>query len=392
MPPGTLASAHGGVVFVDSDATATLNACAISDATATSTQQESPADARGGVVFVSGNASATLSACSVARASAVATSGVAHGGVMSIGFGAQGKLLNCTIVGAGATSTSGNAQGSVVGLGRDVSITAETGSPYQSSHATIEGCDISHAVVTSMSGDAEGGVVHASALANITMNRSIITSAATTSVAGSARGGLMRLLEGANAALTGCHVTNVTSSAANAALGGCLMLSGNGVVARLVDTQLHRCAAYSQARHLGEGGAAYASSGAQLIMSSGTLLIDNVASASGSTVKIVAASATYVLPAPTGRWVSGVDCYVRRAACDPNGVGRERCEETARACGLLTDHSPFYEGMYCTGRLSEQFQRCNYNDPQLLGQRVETLPEGAVDNDYPNQCKADPAQ
>jgi hypothetical protein len=362
------------VVFVDSSAAATLTECTITDATVTSTQLGSVSDTRGGVVFVADNATATLFACSIARASVVATSGLAHGGVMSIGAHAQGKLSNCTIASAVATSTSGSAQGSVVGLSQGATI-------------DIGGCNISHAVATSTSGDADGGVVHVGASANVTMVSSNITNAAATSIAGRARGGMMEVSEYADVSLTSCRITDVTARAMEDALGGCLML--RNAIVRLAGTRLQSCAAQSHARR-GEGGAAYVSSAAQLIMSSGVLLLDNAASTSGQTVKLIAASAVYVLPAPPGRWVSGSRCIVNRAACDPNGPERESCESAEASCSLLTGDQPVASSpagdITCMPRLAERFQRCDYTNLQLLNQLIETLAEGALDNNYPYDC------
>jgi hypothetical protein len=362
-------------MFVDSDAAATLSNCDITDVHATSNQLDSVSDALGGVVLVANNAFATLSACTITRTSVAATRGHALGGVMCVlGELSQGTLAHCTIVGAGATSMFGNAQGSVVGLGRAAA-------------ATIEGCDISHAVATSAFGDADGGVMHLSASATATLGNSSVSHAVAISTEGSARGGVMSLSDGANAWLTNCRIFNVTASSRNDALGGCLMLRNAFV--RLVGTQLQSCVAQSEAR-LGEGGAAYVFSAAQLIMSSGTLLQNNQASTSGHTIKLIAAIAAYALPAPPGRWVPASRCLVYRAACDPSDELHELCVLAESSCRLLTGVQPVaptaHGEVTCTPRLGERFQRCEYNNPELLDRLIETLPEGAVDIDYPYEC------
>jgi hypothetical protein len=251
----------------------------------------------------------------------------------------------------------------------------------QAASATIDGCDISDTAATS-AGDAEGGVMHIGASATATLIGGSISNAVVTSISGSARGGVMRLSDNADVSITGCRITNVTATALNHARGGCLMLD-NAAVLRLVGTRLERCAAQSEASN-GEGGAAYVSSDAQLIMSSGTLLLDNAASASGHTIKVIAASAVYVLPALPGRWVSGSRCEVRRYPC----ASAPQCSAEQR-CSLLNGTqppAPDMDGVWCPLRQPERFQRCNYNNPQLLGQTIETLPEGAVDDDYPYAC------
>jgi hypothetical protein len=373
-PPGQLSSAQGGVLYVHSNASARIVDCDISDALATSTQINSVSDARGGVVFVARDGDATLSRCTIARASAMATRGPAHGGVMYVDERAHSALLHCTIVGAAATSTSSSAKGSVVVLG-------------QAAAVRIEGCNISHAVATSTSGDADGGVMYVGASAEATLIGSTITHAAATSTAGSASGGIMQLSDDANASFTSCLITNATAGAMNNALGGCLMLR-NAFVS-LVETQLRSCRAQSEIRR-GEGGAAYVSSAAQLIMSRGTLLLDNEASASGHNVKLVNARAVYVLPAPTGRWVSASQCRVYRAACDPSSADYELCELAEASCRLLTGFQPdvsiLGSDVTCMQRLNERFQRCEYNNSQLLGQLIEALPDGDLDIDYPYKC------
>jgi hypothetical protein len=372
FPPGALSTARGGVVFLESHAAATLTHCIITDAIVTSNQLGSVSDTRGGVVFVADNAIATLSGCTIARASVVAASGLAHGGVMSIGERARGTLFNCTIVDAAATSTSGSAQGGVVGLG-------------QAAAVTIDGCNISRAVARSTFGNVDGGVLHVGASATATLVGSIITNTVAISTAGSARGGMMQLSDNANASLTRCQLTNVSATARHDALGGCLML--HNAFALVVATQLQRCAAQSEMRY-GEGGAAHVSSASRLIMSSGVLLRDNVASSSGNTIKLIAASAAYVLPAPPGRWISGSECYVRRAAC--SGASRTLCESVQHACSMNPDAQPIVStrvgNVTCTPKLADQFQRCDYGIAQLLGQIIETLPEGAMDDDYPYAC------
>jgi hypothetical protein len=200
---------------------------------------------------------------------------------------------------------------------------------------------------------------------------------------------MMQVGEHADVTLTSCWITNVTAEAKEDALGGCLML--RNAMVRLTGTRFQRCVAQSHEGR-GEGGAAYVSSAAQLTMSSGALLLDNVASTSGQTIKLIAASAVYVLPAPPGRWVSGSRCIVNRAACDPNGPERESCESAEAACGLLTDYEPVAStpagDITCMPRLAERFQRCDYTNAQLLDQIIETLAEGALDNDYPYDCAA----
>ena len=171
----------------------------------------------------------------------------------------------------------------------------------------------------------------------------------------------------------------------------------------LRNSRLSGCSAHSTQGYA-RGAAVYAADGT-FIMGEGTALDGNKATgnvshtltSSGNSIFVEGGQASYVLPAPGGRWVSGQLCSVFRSACEIlPATGRPiepRCVADRHSCmvdpdapiesALTSDGHPF-----CMPILLSQ--PCDWtNLPQFLGKMVHVLPQDySVDLDYPYFCDA----
>ena len=103
---------------------------------------------------------------------------------------------------------------------------------------------------------------------------------------------------------------------------------------------------------------------------------------SGNTYSFESGALLYQLPAPPGTWIAGVECIILRDPC-PAGPPGAACRQPARlrACSLNANDTdcPAVSG----------WQACNWNSsPDLLGQTLQGLPFGDLDDDYPFACAA----
>ena len=190
--------------------------------------------------------------------------------------------------------------------------------------------------------------------------------------------------------LTGCAITDVTA-ASHAVRGGALSLT-SGASATLVDTRIERCVARLSARVSApgappndfwpaEGGAAYAREGSRLTLTRGTVLLGNAAASQGHTLMVEGATVMYILTTPPGRWVHGTPCIVNRLPC---GSGDGACKLVQAACSVLPVATGAAVGGVACPALYPNFQSCDwYASPGLVGQTVDTLPQGPLDVDYP---------
>ena len=357
--------------------------CTVSHMSASS----SSGDVAGGVMFLYPNAIAILTGCTITNCAATSSppwGWYVNGGMIFLLFNATVTLVDCTIARFDAAA-QGDVNGGVMYL--DVDATA-----------TLISTSITDSTATSRDGTVFGGVLyfHTNTVARLTGCRvSRITAGSNTSGAssGDVLGGIMRLNTNASVTLTDSVLTDVsaTAIAGRLARGGCIYAT-NAASIWLVGTLLQRCSAISAegAGGAGEGGAAFLGSAARLELSHRTALLGNRASTAGSTLLITSASAVAVLPAPTGRWIAGSHCIVRRRACprDKHYELREAaCGAAEEACTRLPAANASFDGTPC--QPLEVFQHCDwFTYPHLVNQVIEALPQGRLDVDYPRSCSA----
>ena len=396
---------EGGAIFIQTNASATLTNAIIANASAKSNSST----ALGGAIALARNAVAMLIGSTIVNTSVGSNIETAMGGAMSLFPNASATLINSTVVCASARSIMANAAGGALFLFPNasavllyttltmVSATSDSGSVQggamqlsNNAKATLTASTIANASAKSDSGTVSGGAMSLFTNAVATLIYSTIVNASAFSNSGNVYGGAMELVDNAIANFTeGLIMRASAMSESGNTHGGGLFLS-NAAQASLVSTQIQYCVAHSlQGR--GEGGGAFVSGDARLILSRSAVLLENHASTDGSTMSVISAIAIYILPAPPGRWVAAHACLVNRRAClrgthleviDPSCAAAESaCSRFPRALNASVN------GTACQPTLS--YQQCNWFDfPHLIGQSMDTLPQGAMNVDYPYACSA----
>jgi hypothetical protein len=151
-------------------------------------------------------------------------------------------------------------------------------------------------------------------------------------------------------------------------------------------SNITNCTATAFNSAFGQGGGIY-NYGGMLLMTEETALDGNSASGAGSNIATAGGSTIYSLPAPLGRWISGVSCRVHRSGCPPCS---DECERTMQECSRNTSHNAIVDGVRCQPLTTAQ--PCEWNEhPELLGLTLQLLPTTSndalwVDIDYPYKC------
>ena len=160
-----------------------------------------------------------------------------------------------------------------------------------------------------------------------------------------------------------------------AAEGGALRVAGNATRVHVEESHLHTNTANVS------GGAVHVAEGT-LVLSSRTLLENNVAGAigdggggsgngHGNSIRFVAGMVAYALPAPPGRWCSsGFHCKLYRVACP---IGQVGCDPESQP------------------PLDARDQPCDTSDPLLNNRTISLLQLGdssdeSIDDAYPFAC------
>ena len=139
------------------------------------------------------------------------------------------------------------------------------------------------------------------------------------------------------------------------------------------DTALHDVivqgsSATSLNAQAGQGGGVFLADG-NLVMSERTWLTGNSASGSGAQYIATSGKATYLLPAPPGTWINGLQCIVYREACAVDEKGNledPNCETTSQACQYESVHNANVSGTQCRPLLPEASQPCDWCAQPLL--------------------------
>jgi hypothetical protein len=334
-------------------------------------------DALGGAMFVDGGL-VTLTNTTIANVTCSGTvANVVSGGGVVI-EGGNVSLVSSIIANASITAAG---MGWAVGGG----VCLRSGS-LNLINTTI----VSASVVHTGSGDAEGGGVFVYR-GTVTLTESaIVTSSISVTGSGWATGGGMNVVSG-TVTLYDTTITNTSASATSegGAYGGGLFVYGGTV--SLVNTTIADASATCHLARNGQGGGIY-NYGGEVLLTAGTALDGNNATGRGATIGSRAGSTTYVLPAPAGRWVSGMRCLVARSPCPidtVSGYAERNCSYTRDECARIASRTAVVEGVTC--QLPTLVQTCDWAAfPAHIGSTFQSLPTGNPDIfvsvDYPYRC------
>ena len=227
-------------------------------------------------------------------------------------------------------------------------------------------------------------------LYRVTITQCSAASGAAGNTQGNAYGGALYVDPGGEVEIRGsvlrdCHSRH--ARAGGAARGGALYVLGSAI---LDDSLVTNCSAVAPFPSDGQGGAMYVADGT-VLLSQRSLLVSNHASGVGSTLYAGGGVTTYQLPAPPGHWIAGQDCLVYRQACRRDVKGNflnAACPATARECSFLLNESAHAaDGTLCQPLLRSQ--PCSWEQtPQLIGKKVQVLPQSPLEGDLPAACAA----
>ena len=388
---------HGGLLCVGDGGTATL----ASVSTTGSVAGSASGGIQGGLVEALSGGTAYLTSCSFASAYAVAETAVISGSLVYVETGATTHVTSCTSTNATTVSDSGVVNGGVLYLGGvdgGVNGTAE-----------VYDCQFDNTDVRSDSGRVHGGVVFFAAKSKAKVIGTSVTNSTVSTDSGTINGGVVHVWKDANPMLerTTLFKARITAGTGDI-MGGCISATQGRL--SLDMTTVAGCRSKSASGKV-QGGGALLSASAVLVMSNTTLFKDNSVadtelatcrgqkSCKGHTLYVAGATAVYMLPAPAGRWIAGNMCVVNRKACAQTEDGKiidNNCGNTVAACRQLASATGTVSCSQSTCTLSSvscqptlSFQACDwYSMPELVGQVVDMLPQGAVDLDYPYACSA----
>ena len=410
---------QGGVSSVGRYSRLALVSCAVSEAWVSGLQY-----AGGGVMYLHADGDATVTASNVSRARAFNTDThphdrYVHGAVACVNQGSSATFTGCVITDSGSSTIDGEVNGLFETYGRSslrvsnsliTNITSFTDRGASAgalvwagttANASFVNCVISNFYIESNSTTLRlrirGGLVAFSSWSNpsiITFTGCTVTNVTNYGRHITVRGGFAAVLQGSLLKIEASNISDVISIQEDVGEDrGAMDWGGGGVLylqdsssAELVATRVERCAIHALNGSIAEGGFAYAwtTSGiARITLSHGTVLIGNKATTGGQTLMLYAATAVYVMPTLLGHWVHGSTCLVNRMPCAQSEAACQRVEEACRrlpiAQGASVDGTPCPE-LY-------PIQSCDWEAlPQLVGQTIDTLPQGALDVDYPYAC------
>ena len=139
-----------------------------------------------------------------------------------------------------------------------------------------------------------------------------------------------------------------------------------------------------------ERGGGIASTSSLLSLQNRTRLVANRASIQGHNAYLRGGVATYMLPAPPGTWISGLMCKVYRQWCARDN---EECSSIFERCSQLVNMTAVVDHVYQGTRITTACTEITFSQPcdwsvmpQMVGQRIDSLRQGALDRDYPYAC------